>query len=94
MPYKGSAPAITDVMNGQVTYMVETVASVVGHIRNGRLKALAVTTARRAAALPEVPTLAEAAGFRFRRRRLDRLCRAGRHAARGRRAANAPKCRK
>jgi tripartite-type tricarboxylate transporter receptor subunit TctC len=63
VPYKGSAPAITDVMNGQVNYMVETVASVVGHIRNGRLKALAVTTARRAAALPDVPTMNEAAGF-------------------------------
>jgi tripartite-type tricarboxylate transporter receptor subunit TctC len=63
VPYKGSAPAITDVMNGQVTYMVETVASVVGHIRNGRLKALAVTTSRRAAALPEVPTVNEALGF-------------------------------
>jgi tripartite-type tricarboxylate transporter receptor subunit TctC len=63
VPYKGSAPAITDVMNGQVSYMVETVASVVGHIRNGRLKALAVTTARRAAALPDVPTMNEALGF-------------------------------
>ena len=63
VPYKGSAPAITDVINGQVTYMVETVASVVGHIRSGRLKALAVSTARRAAALPDVPTMNEAAGF-------------------------------
>ena len=43
--------------------MVETVASVVGHIRNGRLRALAVSTARRAAALPDVPTMNEAAGF-------------------------------
>jgi tripartite-type tricarboxylate transporter receptor subunit TctC len=63
VPYKGSAPAITDVMNGQVDFMVETVASVVGHVRNGRLKALGVSTARRAGALPEVPTLNEAAGF-------------------------------
>jgi tripartite-type tricarboxylate transporter receptor subunit TctC len=63
VPYKGSAPAITDVINGQVSYMVETVASVVGHIRNGRLRALAVSTARRAAALPDVPTMNEAAGF-------------------------------
>ena len=63
VPYKGSAPAITDVINGQVSYMVETVASVVGHVRNGRLRALAVSTARRAAALPDVPTMNEAAGF-------------------------------
>ena len=63
IPYKGSAPATTDVLNGQVTYMVETVASLVSHIRNGRLKPLGVSTARRAAALPEVPTLMEAAGL-------------------------------
>jgi tripartite-type tricarboxylate transporter receptor subunit TctC len=61
IPYKGSAPAITDVLNGQVTYMVETVASMAGHIRAGRLKPLGVSTAKRAAALPDVPTLAEAA---------------------------------
>lgn len=61
IPYKGSAPAITDILNGQVTYTVETVASLVSHIRSGRLKALGVSTARRAAALPDVPTLMEAA---------------------------------
>ena len=63
IPYKGSAPALTDVMNGQVSYMIETVASMAGHIKNGRLRALGVSTARRAAALPDVPTLAEAAGL-------------------------------
>jgi tripartite-type tricarboxylate transporter receptor subunit TctC len=61
VPYKGSSPALTDIINGEVNYMVETVASVVGHIRSGRLKALGVTTAKRAGALPEIPTLAEAA---------------------------------
>jgi tripartite-type tricarboxylate transporter receptor subunit TctC len=61
IPYKGSAPALTDVMNGEVTYMIETVAATVGHVRAGRLKALGVSTARRAAAMPEVPSLAEAA---------------------------------
>ena len=64
IPYKGSAPALTDVMNGQVNYTVETVASVVGHIKAGRLKAFGVTTARRAGGLPEVPTMAEAAGLK------------------------------
>ena len=63
IPYKGSAPALTDVMNGEVTYMIETVASTVGHVRAGRLRALGVSTARRAAAMPEVPSLAEAAGL-------------------------------
>ena len=60
VPYKGSAPAITDVMGGQVDYMVETVASVAPHLKSGRLKTFGVSTAKRAAALPEVPTLAEA----------------------------------
>jgi tripartite-type tricarboxylate transporter receptor subunit TctC len=60
VPYKGSAPAITDVMSGQVDYMVETVASVAPHLKSGRLKTFGVSTGKRAAALPDVPTLAEA----------------------------------
>src|SRR5205085_2247467 len=46
VPYKGSAPALTDVMNGQIDYTLETVASVASHVRNGRLKLLGVTFAR------------------------------------------------
>jgi tripartite-type tricarboxylate transporter receptor subunit TctC len=61
VPYKGSAPALTDLMSGQVAYAVETVASVGGHVKSGRLKVLGVTTARRSAALPDAPPLAEAA---------------------------------
>ena len=61
IPYKGSAPALTDVIGGQVAYAIETVASVGGHVKSGRLKVFGVTTARRSAALPDVPTLAEAA---------------------------------
>ena len=61
IPYKGSAPAMTDVINGQVDYTIETLASVIGHIRSGRVRALGVSTARRAGAMPELPTLAEAA---------------------------------
>jgi tripartite-type tricarboxylate transporter receptor subunit TctC len=60
VPYKGSAPAITDVISGQVDYMVETVAAVAPHLKSGRLKTFGVSTARRAAALPDTPTLAEA----------------------------------
>ena len=63
VPYKGSAPAMTDLMGGQISYSVETVASVVGHYKSGKLKVYGVTTAKRAASLPEVPTLAEAAGL-------------------------------
>jgi tripartite-type tricarboxylate transporter receptor subunit TctC len=63
VPYKGSAPALTDVMNGQIDYCIETVASTVGHIKSGRLKSFGVSFAQRAAAMPDVPTLAEAAGL-------------------------------
>ena len=61
VPYKGSAPAITDLMSGQIDYTLETVASLAGHIKAGRLKVLGVTSGKRTAALPDVPTLAEAA---------------------------------
>ena len=61
VPYKGSAPAMTDLIGGQVSYAIETVASIVGHVKSGRVKVYGVTTAKRAAALPDVPTLAEAA---------------------------------
>jgi tripartite-type tricarboxylate transporter receptor subunit TctC len=64
VPYKGTAPAITDIINGQVTYTMETVAATLPHIRSGRLKALAVSTARRAGGLAEVPTLAESTDLR------------------------------
>jgi tripartite-type tricarboxylate transporter receptor subunit TctC len=60
VPYKGAAPALTDVMNGEVDYVMETVAAVAPHVRAGRLKALGVSTSRRSAALPQVPPLAEA----------------------------------
>jgi len=61
IPYKGSAPAMTDVINGQVNYTIETLASVMGHIRSGRVRALGISTAKRSGAMPELPTLAEAA---------------------------------
>jgi tripartite-type tricarboxylate transporter receptor subunit TctC len=63
VPYKGSAPALTDVMNGQVDYTIETVASVVNHVKAGRLKTFGVSFARRAAAMPDAPSLAEAANL-------------------------------
>jgi len=63
VPYKGSAPALSDLMGGQIDYTLETVASLAGHIKAGRLKVLGVTSGKRTAALPEVPTLAEAANI-------------------------------
>ncbi len=61
VPYKGSAPALTDVMNGQIDYTLETVASVSSHVKSGRLKLLGVTFANGSSAFPDVPSLAKAA---------------------------------
>jgi tripartite-type tricarboxylate transporter receptor subunit TctC len=60
IPYKGSGPLVTDLLGGQVTMSFDTVTPVLQHIKSGKLRALAVTTAKRAAALPDVPTLEEA----------------------------------
>ena len=63
VPYKGSAPALTDVINGQIDYTLETVASVSAHVKAGRLKVLGVSFARGSSGLPGVPSLAQAAGI-------------------------------
>ena len=60
IPYKGSGPLVTDLIGGQVTMSFDTVTPVLPHIKSGKLRALAVTTAKRSSALPEVPTLDEA----------------------------------
>lgn len=60
IPYRGSAPALVDLMGGQVQVSFDTMPSVVGHIRNGKIKPLAVAAAKRNPALPNVPTMAEA----------------------------------
>ncbi|OWQ91509.1 MFS transporter [Roseateles aquatilis] len=59
VPYKGSAPAIQDVMGGQVPMSFETVTVALPQIKGGKVRALAVTSAKRSAQLPDVPTLAE-----------------------------------
>lgn len=59
VPYKGSGPLTTDLLGGQVAMSFDTVTPVLPHIRAGKLRALAVTTAKRSTALPDVPTLAE-----------------------------------
>lgn len=61
VPYKGSAPAITDVMAGHVQLMFDTVMSALPHVQAGKLRALAVSSAERAPVAPDVPTIAEAA---------------------------------
>jgi tripartite-type tricarboxylate transporter receptor subunit TctC len=60
VPYKGSGPALVDLVGGQVQLSFDTLPSVIGQIKNGKVRALAVTTAKRNAQLPDVPTLAEA----------------------------------
>jgi tripartite-type tricarboxylate transporter receptor subunit TctC len=60
IPYKGSAPAIQDVMSGQVPMMFDTSVVAGPHIQSGKLRALAVTSGKRAPAFPNVPTVAEA----------------------------------
>jgi len=60
VPFKGSAEAVTEVMSGRVDYYFSPIAPVIGQIRNGQLLPLAVGSPKRAAALPQVPTTAEA----------------------------------
>jgi tripartite-type tricarboxylate transporter receptor subunit TctC len=60
IPYKGGGPAITDLIGGQVHYMMSPPINVVGQVRNGRLRAIAISGESRIAALPQVPTFAEA----------------------------------
>nr|WP_256330631.1 tripartite tricarboxylate transporter substrate binding protein [Variovorax sp. YR216] len=60
IPYKGSGPAVTDMLGGQVDLMFDSITSARPHIQSGKLRALGVTSARRSSALPDVPTIAEA----------------------------------
>jgi tripartite-type tricarboxylate transporter receptor subunit TctC len=60
VPYKGSGPAVTDLLGGQVQMMFDNMPSSLPHVKAGKLRALGVTSAKRSPALPEVPTIAEA----------------------------------
>jgi tripartite-type tricarboxylate transporter receptor subunit TctC len=59
VPYKGSAPMLTDLLGGQVQVTFDNMPSSIGHIKAGKLRALGVTTATRSPELPDVPTVAE-----------------------------------
>jgi tripartite-type tricarboxylate transporter receptor subunit TctC len=67
VPYKGTAPALTDVMGGHISAMVDALPSTMPHVKGGKLKALAVTSAKRIPSLPDLPTVAESGleGFEF-----------------------------
>lgn len=60
VPYKGSGPLTTDLLGGQIDMSFDTITPVLAHIQSGKLRALAVTTNQRSAALPDVPTMEEA----------------------------------
>src|SRR5215831_15954764 len=59
VPYRGAAPAYTDLISGHVHVMFDVLFNSIEHVKSGKLRALAVTTATRAAALPDVPTIGE-----------------------------------
>ena len=60
VPYKGSAPAVTDLLGNQIAIMFDNMPSAIQHVRSGKLVPIAVTTAKRSPELPNVPTIAEA----------------------------------
>jgi tripartite-type tricarboxylate transporter receptor subunit TctC len=63
-PYRGSGPALLDMLSGNMDVMFDNLPSSMPHIRSGKLKALAVTSLERSVALPDVPTVEEAAGLK------------------------------
>ncbi len=70
IPYKGTAPAMTDVLGGQVSLMFNSMPTVLPHVKSGRLKGIAVGSAKRSPAMPDIPTVAESgiaglAGFDY-----------------------------
>ena len=66
IPYKGTAPMLIDVINGQLTFTFASALGVMPHVRSGRLRAIAITSAKRSPALPQLPAIAESVpGYSF-----------------------------
>src|SRR5438105_6746132 len=59
VPYKGGGPAMTDLLGGQINLIFATAASAIPHVQSGKIRALAVTTAKRSQLVPDLPTVAE-----------------------------------
>ena len=59
IPYKGTGPALTDILGGQIQFMLGSIVSTLPHARTGKLRAFAVTTNQRSGAIPELPTVGE-----------------------------------
>ncbi len=91
VPYKGSAPALTDLIGGQVQLMFDNLPSSLAQIKAGKLRAIAVTSAKRAPALPDIPTIAESGLPGFEATLVVRRARAGGNAARDRRPDQQPR---
>ena len=83
VPYKGGGPAMIDLLGGNIQLIFATAASAVGHIKSGKIRALAVTTVKRSPLVPDLPTVAETGLQGFRGEQLVRraACRP-RHRAR------------
>ena len=82
VPYRGNAPAVADVIAGHVTMIFDGMATSLPHVREGRLRGIAVSTAQRASSMPELPTVAELGIPRLRCGILVRPAGTGRHATR------------
>ena len=81
VPYKGGGPAIIDLLAGNIQLIFATGASSVAHIKSGKIRALAVTTLKRSALMPELPTIAEVGTAGLRSEQLECLLRSLGHAA-------------
>jgi tripartite-type tricarboxylate transporter receptor subunit TctC len=60
VPYKGGAPALTDLMGGQIDFLFDTSPTALPYVKSGKLRALAITSSQRSSLLPDVPTMKEA----------------------------------
>ena len=89
VPYKGTGPAMNDLLGGQVDFMCDQTTNTTGQIKAGKVKVYAVTTPKRVPSLPDVPDDAGVGPRQLRRRRVARAVRAEGHAEAGHRQARA-----